>query len=59
MVKNERPDTSSHGRWSSDIHDETLTLVNSVRNEPAQAASMAIKGAAATSGFDDQHRHHV
>lgn len=59
MVKNERPDTGSHGRWSSDIHDETLTLVNSVRNEPATATNVMIEGAAATSGFLEQHRHLV
>jgi len=35
LVKDVGADTSSHGRWSSDIHDETMTVMNSVLNEPA------------------------
>mmetsp|Transcript_47859 Transcript_47859/g.63288 ORF Transcript_47859/g.63288 Transcript_47859/m.63288 type:complete len:298 (-) Transcript_47859:53-946(-) len=50
IVKNERADTSSHGRWSSDIHDETLTMINSCRNEPVTVIGTQ------PSGFNDQHR---
>ena len=34
IMKDERGDTSSHGHWSSDIHDETPTVINTVRIEP-------------------------
>ena len=48
IVKNERVDTSSQGRWSSDIHDETLTLMHSCRNEKAMTVQ--------ASKFNDQDR---
>ena len=51
LVKNENRLTTSNGRWSSDMHDETsANLALTHRNEPQ---TMMLP---ATSAFNDQSR---
>ena len=51
IVKNEHAETSSQGRWSSDImNDETLNFLNSCRMNDAATKKMVD-----SSGFNEQN----